>query len=57
LQGLFHLEEGLSQSNASSDEILTKRQKVAMPILKHLHQLPKENITQVLPQSSISKAI
>lgn len=57
LQGLYHLEEGLRQSNASSDEVLAKRQEVAIPILKHLHQWLKENITQVLPQSSIGKAI
>jgi transposase len=57
LQGLYHLEEGLRQSNASSDEILTKRQEVATPILNHLHQWLKENITQVIPQSSIGKAI
>jgi transposase len=54
---LYHLEEGLRQSNASSDEVLAKRQEVAIPILKHLHQWLKENITQVLPQSSIGKAI
>ena len=57
LQRLYHLEEELRKSNVGLDEILTKRQEVAMPILKHLHQWLKENITQVLPKSAIGKAI
>lgn len=57
VQGLYHLEEELRQSKASPDEIFAKRQEVAMPILKHLHQWLKENINQVTPTSSIGKAI
>lgn len=57
LQNLYHLEEELRQSNVGSEQILAKRQEVAVPILKQLHQWLKENISQVLPQSTIGKAI
>ena len=57
LQILYRMEEDLRESNAAPEEILAKRQEVAMPILKRLHQWLKENITQVVPQSTIGKAI
>ncbi len=57
LQILYKLEETLRQENASPDEVLAKRQEIALPILQHLHQWLKENLTQVLPQSAIGKAI
>jgi transposase len=57
LQVLYKLEDTLRQANASPEEILDKRQKEALPILNQLEQWLKENITQVLPQSAIGKAI
>ena len=57
LQILYRLEETLRQENASSEKVLAKRQEIALPILQHLHQWLKENLTQVLPQSAIGKAI
>jgi hypothetical protein len=57
LQILYKLEETLRQENASSEEVLAKRQEIALPTLQHLHQWLKENLTQVLPQSAIGKAI
>jgi hypothetical protein len=57
LQILYKLEETLRQANATPEEILDKRQKVALPILTQLEQWLKENITQVLPKSAIGTAI
>lgn len=57
LQILYKLEETMQKENASPDEVLAKRQEIALTILQHLHQWLKENLTQVLPQSAIGKAI
>jgi hypothetical protein len=57
LQVLYKIEETLRDTKANPKEILDKRQKEALPILTQLEQWLKENITQVLPQSAIGKAI
>jgi transposase len=57
LQNLYNLEKDLRESNATKEDIVVKRQELALPILQHLHQWLKENLTQVLPQSAIGKAI
>ena len=57
MQVLYKIEETLRDTKANPKEILDKRQKEALPILTQLEQWLKENITQVLPQSAIGKAI
>lgn len=57
LQILYKLEETLCQENVRSEKVLAKRQEIALPILQHLQQWLKENLTQVLPQSAIRYAL
>ncbi len=57
LQTLYKLEETLREQKTSTQEVFTQRQEIALPILQQLHQWLKENLTEVLPQSAIGKAI
>lgn len=57
VQLLYLVEKKCREENYSYDERYALRQKECLPVLSTLHQWLKDNIMQVLPKSSIGKAI
>jgi len=54
---LYHLEKLLKENNAHPDEIKLKREEKARPILLQIKRLLDDNLTKVLPQSPLGKAV
>lgn len=57
VQVLYMLEQELRDANADTQTIYKRRNEVAVPVLNLLNHWLKDNLTQVLPQSPIGKAI
>lgn len=57
IQVLYNTERIAREENYTAAQRLDIRQRESVPVLEHIHAWLKENIIQILPQSSIGKAI